>query len=265
MHNERETQDIAYQHFNNIAGEYTHSRTLDETPVNYLVKNASGGEHTICDLGCGTGRYLTALIKAFQSTGVGVTEAYGVDISPIMLEAARIEADGQKPHINWIGRPANSTGLPGQSISIVTAFNSIHHLPIQETLDEIKRILLPNGLFAIYTRVHDQESEHIWGRWFPGYVGYSRVLTRESMSSFSQCNGCWQLIRAQDFTFKRSVSLSRICEQTENKHYSTLAMYPQEEFKSAYSEFLENIKTNHPNLDAIEYLSSYSLFIYQYS
>jgi len=265
MQNHRENQDIVYQHFNNIAGEYTHSRTLDETPIDYLVKNASGGGHTICDLGCGTGRYLTALIKAFQSTGVGVNEAYGVDISPVMLERARIEMDGLKPAINWILKPANSTGLPTQSISIVTAFNSIHHLPIQETLDEIRRILLPKGLFSIYSRVYDQESEHIWGRCFPGYVDYSWVLTRESMSSFSKYDERWQLIRVQDFTFRRSVSLSRICEQTENKHYSTLAMYPQEEFKSAYSEFLENIKTNHQNLDAIEYLSSYSLFIYQYS
>ena len=265
MQNDRENKNIVYQHFNNIAGEYTHCRTLDETPINYLVKNASGGEHTICDLGCGTGRYLTALIKAFQSTGVGVNAAYGVDTSPVMLETARIEADGLKPHINWIDRPANSTGLPDQSISIVTAFNSIHHLPIQKTLDEIKRILLPNGLFAIYSRVRDQESEHIWGRWFPGYTDCSRVLTRESMSSFSKYDERWQLMRVQDFTFKRCVSLSRICEQTENKHYSTLAMYPQEEFRSAYSEFLENIKANHPNLDEIEYLSSYSLFIYRYS
>jgi ubiquinone/menaquinone biosynthesis C-methylase UbiE len=265
MQNDRENQDIVYQHFNNIAGEYTHSRTLDETPINYLAKNAPGDEHTICDLGCGTGRYLTALLKAFQSTGVGVNKAYGVDTSPVMLEAARIEMDGLKPAIDWILNPANNTGLPDQSISIVTAFNSIHHLPIKETLDEIKRILLPNGLFAIYSRVRDQESEHVWGRWFPGYIGYSRVMTRESLSSFSQYNECWQLVRVQDFTFKRKVSLSRICEQTENKHYSTLAMYSQEEFKSAYSEFLDNIKTNHPNLDAIEYPSSYSLFIYQYS
>ena len=171
MQNDRMNQNIVYQHFNHIAGGYTHSRTLDETPIDYLAKNVSGGEHTICDLGCGTGRYLTALIKAFQSTGVGVNAAYGVDTSPVMLEMARIEADGLKPHIDWILRPANSTGLPDLSISIVTAFNSIHHLPIQETLAEIRRILLPNGLFAIYSRVLDQESEHIWGRWFPGYVG----------------------------------------------------------------------------------------------
>lgn len=254
-----------YQHFNNIAGGYTHYRTLDKTPVNYLVKSVSGSEQTLCDLGCGTGRYLIALINAFQSAGVRVNEAHGMDTSPLMLETARMETDGLKPHINWIFRSSDTTGLPDQSISIVTAFNSIHHLPIQETMDEAERILCPNGSFVIYTRTRDQESEHIWGRWFPEYISHSKVFTREFMSSLSQYNEHFQLIRVQDFTFNRKVSLARICEQTENKHYSTLVRYSQKEFKNAYSRFLENIRAVYPNLDEIEYPSSYSLFIYQRS
>jgi len=181
-----------------------------------------------------------------------------------MLEIAMKKTDQFKSNIDWIVAPAHKTSLPDHSVSIVTAFNSIHHMPVKETLDEVKRILMPNGFLAIYTRVLDQESEHIWGRWFPGYIGYSVIFTREFISTFSKYNKRWQLMQVQDFTFKRKVSLARICEQTRNKYYSTLARYPEEEFELAYLKFLENIIINYPDINEIEYPSSYSLFIYRY-
>ena len=192
-----------------------------------------------------------------------MNRAYGVDTSSDMLEIAKMEMDGLKPAVDWILRPANRTGLPDRSISLATAFNSIHHFPIKETLDEVKRILQPKGLFAVYTRVLEQESEHIWGRYFPGYMDYSTVFTRESMSNFHKYDERWRLIEVQDFTYKRKASLLQICEQTRNRHYSTLARYSEKEFESAYSEFVESIKTNYLDLDNIEYTSSNSLFIYR--
>ena len=254
---------IAREYFDHLAHKYDHYRTLDEGPVQYLIKNIPGSDQIICDLGCGTGRYLITVIKAFQESGIRINDAYGVDISPAMLETAKLYADGLNNLISWVLATSDRTGLPEQSISLVTAFNAFHHLPVAETLAEVARILSPGAFLAIYTRTRQQEAEHIWGRWFPGYLDYSQILTREIMSSLSRHDERFRLIQIEDFTFMRRVPFSWICEQTENKYYSTLDRYPPGEFESAYSVFVENIKANCQHLDEIMYDSSYSLFLYQ--
>ena len=79
------------KHFNNIACTYNDCRSLDEAPVKYLTDFVGTDAHTICSLGCGTGRYLIALMKAFKSAGIHMNAAYGVDTSSIMLEIARMD------------------------------------------------------------------------------------------------------------------------------------------------------------------------------
>ena len=256
-------QWIARQHFNHLATKYNHYRMLDKAPIDFLIEAVHGTEQSICDLGSGTGRYLIPLIKALQSSAIVVKEAHGIDISPRMLETAKQQTNRLKPSINWILASADNTGLPAQSISMVTAFNSIHHLPIRETLAEVERILIPGGFFAIYIRVMDQESEHVWGRWFPGYLDYSRVPTREFMTNLHRHNQGFQLLQMQDFTFERKTTFAWIREQTENKCYSTLDRYDREEFGKSCQEFLDNIRANYRDLYEITYHSSYSLFLYQ--
>jgi len=256
-------QWVAGKHFDHIAGEYDHYRTLDKAPIDFLTETVRGTEQSICDLGSGSGRYLISLIKAFQSFDVVVKEAYGIDISPGMLETAEQRMEGLKPSIKWVLASADDTGLPAQSISLVTAFNSIHYLPIPRTIEEVKRILVPGGYLAIYCRVLDQESEHIWGRWFPGYLDYSQVKTREFMTNLVSYNQVFQLLHVQDFIFERKTTLAWICMQTKNKYYSTLDRYTDREFDRAYSEFLDNIRANHTDLNEITYNSSYSLFLYR--
>ena len=254
---------VACEYFNHLARKYDHYRTLDEAPVHYLINNVPGSDQTICDLGCGTGRYLIKIIKAFQESGVRINDAYGVDISPAMLETAKLHADGLNNPVSWILATSDRTGLSEQSISLVTAFNSFHHLPVAETLTEVARILSPGAFLAIYTRTREQEAEHIWGRWFPGYLDYSQVPTRIIMRGLSRYNKRFRLTQVKDFTFMRRVPFSWVCEQTENRYYSTLDRYPPGEFESSYAVFLENIKVNCQHLDEIMYNSSYSLFLYQ--
>ena len=93
-------QWIGNEHFNHLAGKYDHYRILDEAPVDYLIRAIDRIEQNICDLGCGTGRYLIALIKAFQSSGVVVKAAHGMDTSDGMLKIAKLEEDVCHPFIN---------------------------------------------------------------------------------------------------------------------------------------------------------------------
>ena len=51
------SQPLDGQHFDNLAANYDRYRSLDEAPVEYIVAELPNSEHTVCDLGCGTGRW----------------------------------------------------------------------------------------------------------------------------------------------------------------------------------------------------------------
>lgn len=85
------------------------------------------------DIGCGTG-----LITRHLPPG-----SFGLDINPRNLEKARKYA----PQINFIESDAEKTGLPSEAFDLIVCTEVLEHFlnPIK-TLDEIKRILKPQGV-----------------------------------------------------------------------------------------------------------------------
>jgi ubiquinone/menaquinone biosynthesis C-methylase UbiE len=190
-------------------------------------------------------------------------EAYGVDISPEMLEVAKQKGAVLGTPITWREAASYRTSLCPQSITLVTAFNAIQWMPIPETLAEVGRVLTPGGTFAVYTRVWEQESEHVWGRWFPGYLDHSRAPNRQLMESLSQLNDRFRLERVRVFSFIRKATPASIREQTRRRHYSTLSRYSRTGFDRAYSSFQETLRANYAESDVVTYRSSYTLFVYR--
>jgi ubiquinone/menaquinone biosynthesis C-methylase UbiE len=250
-------------HFDDLSSRYDQFRTLDYEPVRYLASKLPECEHTICDLGCGTGRYLMALIEHLQAKRGVVKRAYGVDTSPGMLEEAMKYAEKFEIPISWVEATSHKTDLASASISLVTAFNAIHHFSIKETLDEVQRLARPKALLAVYTRLREQEPEHVWGRWFPGYLNYSVNPTRDFILSFSQLNDTFAFVDSRDFTFLRKTTFAWICAQTRNRYYSTLARYPDAEFERAFQTFVANLTSNFEDLNEIRYPSTYSMFLFE--
>jgi SAM-dependent methyltransferase len=242
---------------------YNSSRNVDYAPINVLVATVLEPRHAVCDLGCGTGRYLIPLVRALERSGVHVEAAYGVDTNPEMLSVAAAARNGTSQFIQWLRRTSDATLLPDSSLSLVTSFNSFHHFPVSATLTEVQRILRRGGHFAVYVRVREQEYEHVWGRWFPGYVERSTVPERERMLNLGGGNMSLQLVYTRDFTFTREVDLDRIIEQTHNKHYFTLEMYSPDEFERAVELFVKRLERHFSDPNRITYPASYSLFVYR--
>lgn len=250
-------------HFDRLASKYDRYRILDREPIEFLVSHLKGKRAAICDLGTGTGRYLIALVQHLAQAGRDIRRAVGADPSHESLEIARRSAAQAKLPIAWLLATSDATGLTANSMSLITAFNSIHYFSVAETLGEIERIGSPGARLAIYTRLREQECLHPWGRWFPGYLDYSLAPSRKHAMELSRYHPGFRLELTKDFTFTRRVTLSWLCEQAENRHYSTLARYPQDRFEAAYATFVEKLKGAYPDPSAIEYSSSYSLFLYE--
>lgn len=108
-----------------------------------LAENTIAREYPMLDLGCGRGEWLE-LLKDNGFT------ALGIDINTSAIAQCR------NRHLEVIQSDAIQylKSLPESSISLVTGFHIIEHLPFEtliELLDEIVRVLHPGGLTILET------------------------------------------------------------------------------------------------------------------
>ncbi|GAA0210570.1 class I SAM-dependent methyltransferase [Saccharothrix mutabilis subsp. mutabilis] len=109
------------------------------------VRAAGGGP--VADVGCGPGQ-VTAHLR-----GLGV-DAFGVDLSPGMVELARREHPGVRFEVGSM----TALELPAGSVAGVLAWWSLIHVPDDEVpvaLGEFRRVVRPGGLVQLGFHVGD--------------------------------------------------------------------------------------------------------------
>ena len=103
------------------------------------------------DLGCSVGISTLALHRYFTGTQESQVRTMGLDLSPYMLSVAKVQ-DKNQEIAQWIHRLGEATGLPDNSLDVVTLQFLLHELPHQATKDifrEVLRILRPGGCLGI--------------------------------------------------------------------------------------------------------------------
>lgn len=104
-----------------------------------VLENADPESCVFLDYGCGDGRYLASMANHFKS-GVGI------DISDSRIESAKAFAkesgiDNAAFHV----MDAMNTTFEDSTFDIITGNAILHHLDLTVSLNEIKRILKPDG------------------------------------------------------------------------------------------------------------------------
>lgn len=95
----------------------------------------------VVDLGCGTG------ISTLPWANLAV-QVCGIDPSEDMLRVAMHES--ADPRITYRLGSGSKTGLDNQSVNIVACSSSIHWMNPVYAIEEIHRILKPDGVFAAF-------------------------------------------------------------------------------------------------------------------
>jgi SAM-dependent methyltransferase len=135
-------KDLVSAGYDTVHGRYADSAGRDPSRrQHYLLRAArmgllKGGD--ALDLGCGTGRHVTA---SLASAGFRVT---GLDVSARSIEAARREL----PSVRFVVGDMATVKFPAGSFDLVTAFYSIIHLPREEHGEVLRRVagwLRPGG------------------------------------------------------------------------------------------------------------------------
>ena len=119
---------------------------------------AAAGKGRVADLGTGPGQ----IARYLHDHGV---DAFGIDLSPAMVELARRE----HPGMEFQQGDMRALPLPDNSLAGITAFYCIIHIPRLEViavLKEIRRVLQPGGLLLLSFHRGEQivHRDEWWGK-----------------------------------------------------------------------------------------------------
>lgn len=105
---------------------------------NKIAKNISGKK--VLEYGCGTGSYGFELAK-------NGAEVFGIDISPVAIELATKTAAEQGVSGNTTFKVMNAEELlfEDNSFDLICGTGIIHHLELEKSFSEIKRVLKNSG------------------------------------------------------------------------------------------------------------------------
>lgn len=103
------------------------------------------------DLGCSVGISTLALHRYFSERQDTPVRTIGLDLSPYMLSVAKVQ-DNNQEIAQWIHSLGEATGLPDNSLDVVTLQFLLHELPREAAkaiFQEVLRILRPGGCLGI--------------------------------------------------------------------------------------------------------------------
>ena len=110
---------------------------ISEDFFDYLKNNANNAE--ILDYGCGVGSFVEEVSK------FGPKKIVGIDISEVSINKAVERTKELKANIDFIVDNCEKTKFANNSFDVVYGSGILHHLQINKCLDEIHRVLKPNG------------------------------------------------------------------------------------------------------------------------
>ena len=108
----------------------------------------------ILDVGTGAGKFIPIITKGFKD----YTQITGIDNHEKALQMAG-EQYGQE-NIKFINMDAEKITFPSASFDTVCISNTLHHLRnVNRTLQEMKRVMKPHGLFLLNEMICDTHNQ----------------------------------------------------------------------------------------------------------
>ena len=179
----REAQ-AAQAHFDRWAGAYGRSRLLPSLQRKALAELAPRADDRVLDVACGAGALVVEIAPH-------VERAVGSDLSEGMLELARSRLDaasGTTPleNVEFMQAPSDALPFEDASFTALVCTTALHHFPEpQASLDEMARVLAPNGRLVIGDMARDalttKIADPLMRRFEAGHVGLQRKRDIETM------------------------------------------------------------------------------------
>jgi SAM-dependent methyltransferase len=232
-------------HFSAVAEKYRELRTTDDEPI-YYIRGALAGRASIqaADIGCGAGRYDLLLLQLLPNLHLTC-----VDINAEMLaELSDFLTENGVRHFRTLQSSVEDLALDDSSLDCILSFNAVHHFDFPTFLDKARNAVRPGGRIFVYTRTPEQNTQSVWGRYFPGFAEIeTRLFTAAEMERWVAEAPGLHLVATEDFHYDRVASVERLGEQARGKHYSTFDLYEPEAFETALASFVDDVGRAFPD------------------
>lgn len=126
-------------HFARVAAHYASHRPGYPAELFSWLADQAPARTLAWDCATGTGQAAVALADYFEQ--VWATDASG----------SQIEAATACPGVTYRTAAADCSGLPDQSVDLVTVAQALHWFDLDSFYAEVRRVLKPGGLLAVWT------------------------------------------------------------------------------------------------------------------
>lgn len=126
-------------HFAAVSAEYAEFRPRYPAALFDWLAAHAPARTLAWDCACGTGQASTALAERFAQV--------------IATDASRVQIDAAPAHPRVVYRvaPAQASGLADRSADLVTVAQALHWFDLEAFYAEVRRVLKPDGLLAVWT------------------------------------------------------------------------------------------------------------------
>ena len=107
----------------------------------FLLKQLPTHCKTALDIGCGTGEFSRLLAKR-------VEKVVAIDLSPGMIEVTK-QRSRQLSNIDFQVADILHWELPAENFDVIVSIATLHHLPVESLLPNLKAALKPGGRLVI--------------------------------------------------------------------------------------------------------------------
>ena len=223
------------RHFTEVSPVYRSVRTTDREPVERIARELEGlTKPRGADIGCGAGRYVLLMFETIPHLFLAC-----VDANPAMLKQVDglLRANGIDKFETRQSTVERLELEPGE-YDFVSSFNAVHHFDFPAFLGKSRDGLAEDGRLFVYTRLPEQNSRSVWGRYFPGFVEKeTRLLTLRDIHGAIEDTPGLRFCGATCLRYRRQAPLERLLEQARNRHYSTFSLYEPDAFEEALAAF----------------------------
>lgn len=185
---------------------------------------------SVLDLGCGTGRFTSALGETFACP---VT---GVEPSAAMIEIARSRGES---NIEWRQGAAEAIPLKDETVDLVFMSQVFHHFAEPgKALQEIRRVLKPGGYLAIRNGTREHNGELVWLNFFPeaGAIEQQRTPSAKEIEELVCCR--W-FVKISHRVIRQLFASSAVeyYEKISQRALSALVVISDEAFQPGLKQF----------------------------
>jgi ATP adenylyltransferase len=235
------------RHFDRIADTYTNAQRLPSACAASIVEAILNGIprdrcSTMVDIGCGDAYLSSLLLRGSESL-----QCILVDMSVGMLKRARQRLSSLRvlDRAKCIRADACNVPLPSDSVSLVLVSFVIHLLldPVA-ALEEIRRIVMPEGRLLLVTYDPNDLSSHIHNRCFPGY----RELNTRQFAPIPRLSRLLSSCRFADVAISRYPygvrfkNVDEVVRLTWDRPFSALRQFEDRVFDERMKEFELNLR-----------------------